>query len=75
MVQELPTGAASAIPVINWSDKHPVKALKVTVFAALPKWISATTASGQAVAVEKKASGEVVFTLAAVEDADAIILR
>ena len=71
----LPTGAASVVMLINWSARHSVEKLEVTVHAAVPPWKTAEMASGQAVEWKKGNDGKVMFVVSALEDADAIILR
>ena len=71
---ELYNTSSSPIALVNWSDKYPVKDLVVTLNCDVPAWTKAEMASGKPV-TSAKAGSTVKFTVAALEDADAIILR
>ena len=69
-----PAVTGTVIALVNWSDKYPVKDLVVTLNCDVPAWTKAEMASGKPV-TSAKAGSTVKFTVAALEDADAIILR
>ena len=70
-----PAVKGTVISLINWSDKYPVKELVVKLQCDVPSWTKAEMASGNKVTATRKGKDVVVFTVAALEDADAVILR